>query len=111
LAVGKSSEVIGMPERVLLRARCDANVRQPEHPLDGCPFTDIIALDRMAGVLEQVTQNEHADSPVPRQEKEKQQAGHGHRDPEQMDGEVERMSVPLAPIAQGAAQETQNRIS
>jgi hypothetical protein len=103
--------VVGVPDGVLLPSGSNADVRQAERPFDGCPFADIIALDRMANVLQQVTQNERADSPVPGQEKEQEQAGHGQRDPEQMYREVERVAVPLAPIAQRSAQKTQDRIA
>lgn len=50
---------------VLLPTRRDADVREAKHSLDSRPFTDIVPLDCMAGVLQQVTQGESTDSPVP----------------------------------------------
>jgi hypothetical protein len=106
-----SSEVIGMLFRPLRRPRGDGDVREAEHPFDGRPLADIIPFDRMAGVLQQVTQNKRRSSPIPGQEKEQKYAGDGQRNSEQVDREVERMLVPLAPIAQGFAQEIQNWVS
>src|SRR5262245_14537346 len=57
----------GLPESrlILLPARCDADVGKAEQPLDAGPLADVVALDGMADILQQVTQHERADAPVP----------------------------------------------
>ena len=68
----KSSEVICIRHRLPLPARRDADIGKAEHSFDRRPFSDVVAFDHMAGVLQQIAKDERGHTPVPGQEKEQE---------------------------------------
>src|SRR5207244_606796 len=51
---------------------------------------------------------ERGNAPIPGKEEEESDSDHGQRDPQQVDGEVERMAMAFAPVGQGATQEAKD---
>jgi hypothetical protein len=97
--------VVRILRRLLLPARRDADVTKAKQSLDRRPFPHVVALDGMPGILQQVAKQECANSPVPWQEKEQKQTRDGQGNPKQVNREIERVLMPLTPIAQRFAQE------
>src|SRR6266545_3772462 len=64
----------------LLPARRNADVGQAEEAFDARPLAEVVALDAMADVLQDVSQDKGADAPVPlvpRQGEQQDDAGDG----------------------------------
>ena len=76
--------IVGVP------ARCDADVGPSEQAFDRRPFTDIVALGKMADPLQQIAENESADAPIPIREEQHHEAADGERNANQVNIKVER---------------------
>jgi hypothetical protein len=67
--------------------------------LDRGPLADVVSFHAMAQVLQKIACHETSGPPVPLLHDQERSARNRHRDAHQMDPEVERVTVPLAPVS------------
>jgi hypothetical protein len=89
----------------LLPAGCNADIRKSQQLLDPGPFTHVVAFNQVAQELQKISQAKAPQSPVPLAKTEQYDPCHRQGNSDQVDVEIERHAMSLAPVMQRFAQE------